>query len=196
MPHYFALIWVTVKTVNSNWPRPGNFENHACVQLFATVYTMTPARSGLRQNDRKRILNNRTQFFLQFFFRGAGIYTFAAASFAFVDCICHSVIWWPDLYSGNLYSGNLCSGNLYSGNLYSGNLYSGNSFGFYLIKKLFSQISKILWKIWQNHFLSQEIWQFYFLSLESGQFHFFVTRNQAISHFFVARILAISLFCC
>ena len=64
---------------------------------------------------------------------------FRAASFAFVDCICHSVIWWPDLYSGNLYSGNLCSGNLYSGNLYS-----GNSFGFYLIKKLFSQISKIL----------------------------------------------------
>ena len=164
LPHYFALIWVTVKTVTSNWPRSGNFENHACVQLFATVYTMTPARSGLRQNDRKRILNNRTQFFLQFFFRGAGIYTFAAASFAFVDCICHSVIWWPDLYSGNLYSGNLCSGNLYSGNLYSGNLYSGNlysgnlcsgnlysgnlysgnSFGFYLIKKLFSQISKIL----------------------------------------------------
>ena len=99
---------------------------------------------------------HRTQFFLQFFFRGAGIYTFAAASFAFVDCICHSVIWCPDLYSGNLYSGNLCSGNLYSGNLYS-----GNSFGFYLIKKLFSQISKILWKIWQNHF--------------------FVARNLAIS---------------
>ena len=192
---------LTVKTVTSNWPRPGDFENHACVQLFATVYTITPARSGLRQNDRKRILNNRTQFFLQFFFRGAGIYTFAAASFAFVDCICHSVIWWPDLYSGNLYSGNLCSGNLYSGNLYS-----GNSFGFYLIKKLFSQISKILlWKIWQNHFFvarnlaisiycHEKSGNFTFLSQEIWQFHFFVARNLAIS-LFVARIWSISLFC-
>ena len=28
---------LTVKTVTSNWPRPGNFEKHACVQLYATV---------------------------------------------------------------------------------------------------------------------------------------------------------------
>ena len=121
----------------------------------------------------KGFLTTGHNFFCNFFSGGLG-YTLAAASFAFVDCICHSVIWWPDLYSGNLYSGNLCSGNLYSGNLYSGNLYSGNlysgnlysgnlcsgnlysgnlysgnlysgnSFGFYLIKKLFSQISKIL----------------------------------------------------
>ena len=70
LPHYFALIWVTVKTVTSNWPRSGNFENHACVQLFATVYTITPARSGLRQNDRKRILNNQDTIFFAIFFQG------------------------------------------------------------------------------------------------------------------------------
>ena len=28
--HCFALIWVTVKNVTSNCPRPGSFENHAC----------------------------------------------------------------------------------------------------------------------------------------------------------------------
>ena len=49
---------MTVKTVTSNWPRPGNFEKRAFVQLCATVCTITPARPGLPQNDRKRILNN------------------------------------------------------------------------------------------------------------------------------------------
>ena len=58
LPHYFALIWVTVKTVTSNWPRSGNFENHACVQLFATVYTRV-ARSKFEQKP--RLISPKTQ---------------------------------------------------------------------------------------------------------------------------------------